>query len=76
MRDWLAGAGVRLVIQDVQRAVPDLQEIDVSGRDALCGPVMHHQLNAVLGLQFCDVKSGPIGISIADVTLSLAGIKR
>ena len=38
LRDWLVGAGVGLVVEDMDRAIADLQKVDMSGdRDASPG---------------------------------------
>jgi hypothetical protein len=42
LRERLVGARVRLVVEDVDRAVPDLQEIDVAGDDARLADGVRH----------------------------------
>src|ERR1700675_486079 len=57
LRDRLVGAGVRFVVENVHGAVPDLQEIYVTGdRPGLA--VSRHKFDAVLCFECSDVGLG------------------
>ena len=58
LRERLVGPCVGLVIQDVDRAVPDLQEVDVSSDDAGCVVEARRKRHAPSSLDSGDVVLG------------------
>ena len=52
--DRLVGTGVRLVVEDVDRAVPHLQKVDVTGDHAWAAG-FGRELDAMLALKRCEV---------------------
>ena len=57
LRDRFIGARVGLVVEDVHRAVADLDEIDVAGEDARL-VALGQQLDAVFDFQRLDIRAG------------------
>ena len=55
LRDWLIGARVGLVVEDVDGAVAHLKKVDVTGKDAR--PVSGKQANTVFNLKCVNTGS-------------------